>query len=107
MVLSLFGTGEWFHGRKFSYGEGFRMIQVQYIYCELHFHYSYIAQLVKNLPTKEETQVHFLVWEDPLEKGIASNSSQFQCSCLENPRVGGAWWAVIYGVAKSWTQLSN
>ena len=26
-----------------------------------------------------------------------------QCSCLENPRDGGAWWAAIYGVAQSWT----
>ena len=24
-----------------------------------------------------------------------------QCSCLENPRDGGAWWAAIYGVAQS------
>ena len=28
-----------------------------------------------------------------------------QCSCLENPRDGGAWWAAIYGVAQSWTRL--
>ena len=26
-----------------------------------------------------------------------------QCSCLENPRDGGAWWAAVYGVAESWT----
>ena len=25
-----------------------------------------------------------------------------QCSCLENPRDGGAWWAAVYGVAQSW-----
>ena len=28
-----------------------------------------------------------------------------QCSCLENPRDSGAWWAAISGVAQSWTQL--
>ena len=28
-----------------------------------------------------------------------------QCSCLENPRDGGAWWAAVYGVTKSWTGL--
>ena len=28
-----------------------------------------------------------------------------QCSCLENPRDGGAWWAAIYGVAQSQTRL--
>ena len=26
-----------------------------------------------------------------------------QCSCLENPKDGGAWWAAIYGVAQSQT----
>ena len=30
-----------------------------------------------------------------------------QCSCLENPRDGGAWWAAVYGVAQSWTQLKR
>ena len=30
-----------------------------------------------------------------------------QCSCLENPRDEGAWWAAVHGVAKSRTQLSN
>ena len=30
-----------------------------------------------------------------------------QYSCLENPTGGGAWWAAVHGVAKSWTQLSN
>ena len=28
-----------------------------------------------------------------------------QCSCLENPRDGGAWWAAVYGVAQNWTRL--
>ena len=33
------------------------------------------------------------------------NVNPLQCTCLENPRDGGAWWAAIYGVAKSRTQL--
>ena len=33
------------------------------------------------------------------------NGNTLQCSCLENPRDGGAWWAAIYGVAQSWTPL--
>ena len=33
------------------------------------------------------------------------NDNPLQCSCLENPRDGGAWWAVIYGVAQSQTRL--
>ena len=34
-----------------------------------------MAQLVKNLPAKEETWVRSLAWEDPLEKGKATHSS--------------------------------
>ena len=32
------------------------------------------------------------------------NGNPLQCSCLENPRDGGAWWAAVYGVAQSWTR---
>ena len=35
------------------------------------------------------------------------NGSPLQCSCLENPRDGGAWWAAIYGVARSRTRLER
>ena len=30
-----------------------------------------------------------------------------QCSCLENPRDGGAWWADVYGVVQSQTRLKR
>ena len=33
------------------------------------------------------------------------SGNPLQCSCLENPRGGGAWWAAVYGVTQSWTQL--
>ena len=33
------------------------------------------------------------------------NGNPLQCSCLENPRDGGGWWAAIYGVAQSRTRL--
>ena len=49
----------------------------------------------------QETRVLSLGWEDPLEKEI------FQYSCVENPMDGGACWATVHGVAKSWTQLRN
>ena len=35
------------------------------------------------------------------------NGTPLQYSCLENPKGGGAWWAVVHGVAKSWTRLSD
>ena len=38
-----------------------------------------------------------------LEKEMTTHS--LQCSCLENPRDGGAWWAAVYGITQSWTLL--
>ena len=35
------------------------------------------------------------------------NGTSLQYSCLENPMDGGAWWAAVHGVAKSWARLSD
>ena len=35
------------------------------------------------------------------------NGNPLQYSCLENPMDGGAWWAAVHGVTKSWTRLSD
>ena len=35
------------------------------------------------------------------------NGNPLQCSCLENPRDSGAWWAAVYEVAQSWTRLKQ
>ena len=35
------------------------------------------------------------------------NGNPLQCSCLEKPRDGGAWWAAVYGVTQSHTQLKR
>ena len=47
---------------------------------------------------------HFLFSLSCIGEG---NGNPFQCSCLENPRDGGAWWAAVYGVAQSWTRLKR
>ena len=52
----------------------------------------------------QEMQLLSLGQEDPLEKGMATHPTN---SCLENSVDRGAWWATVYGVAKSWTGLSN
>ena len=92
-----------------------------------------VAQLVKNLPAMQETQVQFLSREVPLEQGFlgfpcGSDGKELVCSVgdlgsipglgrspggghgnllqyssLENPMDRGAWWAVVHGVTKSWT----
>ena len=42
----------------------------------------------------------------PLNCGVGEgNGNPLQCSCLENPRDGGAWWAAVYGVTQSRTRL--
>ena len=38
---------------------------------------------------------------------ISTITHPLQCSCLENPRDGGAWWAAIYGLAQSRTRLKQ
>ena len=35
------------------------------------------------------------------------NGNPLQCSCLENPRDGGAWWAAVCGITQSWTLLKR
>ena len=47
-------------------------------------------------------RIHFHVSLSCIGQG---NGNPLQCSCLENPRDGGAWWAAVYGVAQSWTRL--
>ena len=39
--------------------------------------------------------------------GGEGDGTPLQYSCLENPMDGGAWWAAVHGVAKSWAQLSD
>ena len=35
------------------------------------------------------------------------NGNPLQYSCLENSMDRGAWWAIVHGIAKSWTRLSD
>ena len=61
-----------------------------------------VAETVKNLPARRETQVLFLDQEDPRKKGMATHSS-----CLENPIDRGSWRAIVHEVRKSRTQLKD
>ena len=42
-----------------------------------------------------------------MEANGEGNGNPLQCSCLENPRDWGAWWAAVFGVAQSWTRLKR
>ena len=79
-------------------------IQEGYIfYVQIGDLHCTVAQMVKNLPAMQETQVRSLGWEDSLEK----EWQPFQYSCLESPMDRGDWRATVHGVANCQTQLSN
>ena len=59
-----------------------------------------LAQRLKCLPAMRETWVQSLGQKRSPGEG---NGYPFQYSCLENPMDGGAWWATVHGVPKSWT----
>ena len=65
---------------------------------------SLAAQVIKNLPSMQETWVQSLGWEDPLEKGAATHSSIL---VWRIPVGREAWQATVLGVAKSQTRLSD
>ena len=75
-------------GRSSGEGKGYSL---QYSWASL------VAQLVKNPPAIRETWVPSLVWEDPLEGGMAT---PLQYSCLENPIDRGAWQGTVHGVTR-------
>ena len=54
------------------------------------------------MDTTERLHFHFSL--SPIGEG---NGNPLQCSCLENPRDGGAWWAAVFGVTQSRTQLKQ
>ena len=56
----------------------------------------------EELDTTERLHFHFSL--SCIGEG---NGNPLQYSCLENPRDGGAWWAVVYGVAESRTRLKR
>ena len=86
----------------------------------------HVTCLLRNLYVSQEATVHTLYGTTDwfrIEKGVRQgcllspclfnlytkhiigegNGNPLQCSCLENPRDGGAWWAAVYGAAQSWT----
>ena len=62
-----------------------------------------MAQTVKNLLATWETWVRSLSWKDLLEEGMTTHSSIL---AWRIPMDRGVWWATVYGVTKSQTQLS-
>ena len=61
-------------------------------------------QSMGSLRVGHDERLHFHFSFSRIGEG---NGNPLQCSCLENPRDGGAWWAAVYGVAQSQTQLKQ
>ena len=62
------------------------------------------AEMLENLPAMQETWVQSLAWKDPLEEGLATQSSIL---AWKIPVDRGAWRATVHGVTKSGTRLSD
>ena len=114
---------------NFSMGQrrrdGFRMIQEHYIYLctlfllllhQLHFRSVLLPgeshgrrSLVGCSPwgREESDATEWLSFHFSLSCIGEGNENPLQCSCLENPRDGGAWWAAVSGVAQSRTRLKQ
>ena len=63
--------------------------------------------LVGCSPRGQEETTEWLHFPFSLSCLGEGNGNPLQCSCLENPRVGGAWWAAVYGVEQSQTWLKR
>ena len=86
-----------FLGQEDSPGEG-RGYSLQYSWP------SVVARMVKNPLAMRETWARSLGWKDPLEKGKTTHSSILPWRI---PMDRGVWQAVVRGVTKSRTQLSD
>ena len=58
--------------------------------------------------TKKAKMINWWMVKELLVSGSGKgNGNPLQCSCLENPRDSGAWWAAVCGVAQRWTRLKQ
>ena len=88
------------HSKTFVLDWGSEILRDQRVFRVPILRASLVAQTVKDLPAMQETWVQSLGREDSPGEG---NGNPLQYSCLENPMDRGAWWATVYGFAKSWT----
>ena len=87
--------------------ENFFIFLVDYAVENLELHDSANKQLLPFPRTYNYDERNFNLAEIKTKKLREGNGNPPQYSCLENPMDGGAWWAAVHGVAKSWTRLND
>ena len=70
---------------------------------------TYGVECFRTSPAQRTQKRLWIITEDLYHFSLScigeGNGNPLQCSCLEDPRDGEAWWAAIYGVAQSRTRL--
>ena len=83
------------------------LVQLTFYICRFHicwFAHLQIKTIQKFSASSRKQNLNILCTSNYFGEG---NGNPLQCSCLENPRDGGAWGAAVYGVAQSQTQLKR
>ena len=83
-------------GDTFYWGKGSGILTLKSDFMFQKHWASPVAQMVKNLPAMQETQVQCLGWEDPLEEGMATHSSILAWRIPSTQD----WQATVHGVTK-------
>ena len=108
-LLCIF-VNTWYHSDIFNVRDSNRCVVVSHYGFNFHFPKIPWVEEPGRLQSRgrEESdtteRLHFHFSLSCIGEG---NGNSLQCSCLENPRDGGAWWAAIYGVAQSQTWLKQ
>ena len=59
---------------------------------------------LQSMESQESDMTEWIHFHFSLSHFGERTGNPLQCSCLENPRDWGAWWAAVYGLAQSWTR---
>ena len=62
---------------------------------------------LRNLEKNRREMTHLVEMHVSSVSDGEGDGTPLEYSCLANPMDGGAWWAAVHGVAKSWTRLSD
>ena len=85
----------------------FIVFQYMCLYPLFHSGFTHIHPQANNNNNKNNSRQNRNKWTWLWPQSGEGNGTPLQYSCLENPTDGGAWWAAVHGITKSWTWLSD